>query len=172
MEEIFKPIPELNGKYECSNLGRVRRINKDYRCEKYKYLNQQYTREGYKYVHCTTNYKKLVHRIVGQLFIENPNNYPYINHKDLDKTNNKVDNLEWVTPKLNSIHASKNGMCGSLSYTIIDTETNIVYNSMAELSLKLGKNKKYVSQLVLRKKLDRRYEILELTHKKHNAKAH
>lgn len=172
MEEIFKPIPELNGKYECSNFGRVRRINKDYRCEKYKYLNQQNTKDGYKYVHCTLKYRKLVHRIVGELFIENINNYPCINHKYFNKTNNRVDNLEWVTHKLNSIHASKNSVLGSLSYTILDKETNEIYKSMTELSLKLGKYKAYVYELVKNGKLDKRYEILELTHKKHNAKAY
>lgn len=48
---------------------------------------------------------KTIHRLVAELYIDNPNNYPQINHKDEDRTNNKVDNLEWITPKDNTIYS-------------------------------------------------------------------
>lgn len=55
--------------------------------------------------------KKLyVHRIVAELFIPNPYNYKYINHKDGDKLNFHVDNLEWVNASMNIIHAFKSGL--------------------------------------------------------------
>ena len=49
-------------------------------------------------------YNRLVHRLVATTFIPNPNNLPEVNHKDLNKTNNSIDNLEWVTRSQNAKH--------------------------------------------------------------------
>jgi hypothetical protein len=168
MQEIFKPIQELNGKYECSNFGRIRRVNKDIRCSKYKYLKLQVNKYGYTYVHATRNYRKLVHRIVAQLFIENKNNYPYINHKDLDKKNNHVLNLEWVTPAMNSKHASLNGKLGSMRYLILDLYTGIYYESAKDLAFVVNKSKQVLSEEILKNNIDKRFEILQKKHIMHN----
>jgi len=136
--EKWKNIPELNGKYQCSNYGRVRRVNKDPRCQKYKYLKLQTNNQGYIYAHCTREYRKLVHRIVGKLFIKNMKNYPHINHKDSNPKNNNAKNLEWCTAKQNSQHANDKGRLGRLSWEVLDNETGIFYNSILELSEAVG----------------------------------
>ncbi len=78
----------------------------------------------------------LVHRLVASTFIENPDNHNVVNHKDENKLNNNVENLEWCTKKQNSVH--------SLGKKInqIDKKTNKIiktFNSMQEAYRELGK---------------------------------
>jgi hypothetical protein len=69
---------------------------------------------GYMFVGLSDGKKRTtfsVHRLVALLFIDNPHNYPEVNHIDFDKTNNKIENLEWVSHSDNSKHNfSKNIM--------------------------------------------------------------
>lgn len=68
---------------------------------------------GYKQVFVSVHnkrYMRYVHRLVAECFIPNPNNAPEINHKDGDKSNNTVDNLEWCTRSENAIHAIRTGL--------------------------------------------------------------
>lgn len=112
MEEIWKPIKGYEGIYQVSNLGRVRSLDrthilKDGRTQFRKgcMMAPFETKDGYKSVRLrttTTRQTCRIHRLVAQAFIANPNNYPYINHKDENKHNNSVDNLEWCTPKYNT----------------------------------------------------------------------
>lgn len=126
MEEIWKPVKGYEGYYEVSNLGRVRSIDRVVvdtvrNCErllKGKVLVQNDKENGYKTVvfckeHKTHN--KYVHRLVAEVFIPNPDNLPQINHKDEDKTNNRVDNLEWCTQLYNNLYGSR---MKNRSYTI------------------------------------------------------
>lgn len=62
------------------------------------------------YLHITLkDHSKNVHRLVAETFIDNPNNYPEVNHKDENKLNNRVDNLEWCTHNYNSTYGSRLG---------------------------------------------------------------
>ena len=98
--------------YKISTTGQV------YRDGKSKPLKHDNSHpRGYKRVSLSLNGKvtrKLVHRIVGEAFIPNPNNLPHINHIDNDPTNNEVSNLEWCTNSENMAHSHRQGRCSNL----------------------------------------------------------
>lgn len=102
MEE-WKNVIGYEGLYEVSNKGNVRNVrrNKLLRLQK----NQGYIRVGLSKNGIKTWLR--VHRLVAQAFLPNPDNLPQINHKDEDKTNNSVDNLEWCTAKYNNTYGTR-----------------------------------------------------------------
>lgn len=102
MEE-WKDIKGFEGLYMVSNLGRVKSLNYR-RTGKEKTLKARVTGDGYLLVGLHKNNKTkqyLVHRLVAQAFLENPDNLPEVNHKDEDKTNNCADNLEYCSRSYN-----------------------------------------------------------------------
>lgn len=103
-KEIWKDIEEYEGLYQISNFGNVKN-------KKNKKIKEATHYHGYKYVMLSKNKKqkkKYIHRLVAQAFIENPNNYKEVNHKDGNKENNYIDNLEWCTRSYNVLHSYKN----------------------------------------------------------------
>lgn len=106
MEEIWKPVIGYEGNYEISNLGRLKNI---YKCKK---ILKTYNSSGYKRVKLFKNKigtHILVHRLVAQAFIPNPENKPQVNHIDSNRSNNNVINLEWCTQRENYVHCIKMG---------------------------------------------------------------
>lgn len=129
--EIWKPVVGYEGLYEVSSYGRVRSLDratsyisrtqegKEYATThtyKGKLREQHDSQNGYKAITLRVDGKNRtcrVHRLVAEAFIPNPNNYPVVNHKDEDKTNNMIwvnedgsidynkSNLEWCTQKYN-----------------------------------------------------------------------
>jgi hypothetical protein len=94
--------------YQIDTLGNV------YSCKHNKTIKMkpQYVVAGYQYVSLCKNGERknrFIHRLVAEAFIANPNNKEQVNHLDGDKANNRRDNLEWVTPSENIIHAHKIG---------------------------------------------------------------
>lgn len=117
MDEIWKRIEEYPN-YEVSNLGRVR-TTKYYSNAQKKYydrilvLKQKTNRCGYNHVGLSNENgrkNKVIHRLVAKAFIPNPNNFLEVNHKDGNKQNNKVNNLEWCTRSYNVTHAYRLGL--------------------------------------------------------------
>lgn len=103
-KQYWKDIPGYEGKYQVSNTGKVRSLNYQGTKGKVVRLKLYNNNHGYMMIELNKNGKKKkysVHRLVALAFIPNPNNYPIINHKDENKTNNTVWNLEWCTPKYN-----------------------------------------------------------------------
>lgn len=104
-KEWWKMVPGYEGLYEVSNWGRVKglkygRILKPCK-DQDGYLSVQLCKEG--------KIKRLrVHRLVAMAFIPNPDNLPCVNHINEIKTDNRVENLEWVTNKENSNHGTRN----------------------------------------------------------------
>ena len=98
--------------YEISDLGNVRRKEGTF-YKKSKNLGLRKHSGGYLYFQITINNKSknlTYHRIIAQHFIPNPNNKPFVNHKDGDKLNNCLENLEWVTASENMRHAYDTGL--------------------------------------------------------------
>ncbi len=111
MEEIWKDIKDYEGLYQVSNLGRVKSVeriktippNKTY-TQKSFIMKPYYHYNGYPIITLSKNgirFKDVVHRIVAKHFIENPENYKYVCHKDDNPLNNKADNLYWGTQQDN-----------------------------------------------------------------------
>lgn len=118
MIEIWKDIKGYEGLYQVSNLGRLRTLQR-YNISKKKHekickiLKLGEHRQGYQTTMLSKDGKQkayLVHRLVAETFIRNEKSNPEVNHIDADKTNNCVSNLEWVTAKENSIHATRLGI--------------------------------------------------------------
>lgn len=118
MEEIWKDIENYEGLYQVSNLGRIRSVdrviknnNNIYHNLKGCILKQQYQNNGYLCVTLWKNNKKklcTVHRLVANAFVKNPFDLPCVNHKDENKTNNIVENLEFCTQRYNNNYGTKN----------------------------------------------------------------
>jgi hypothetical protein len=71
----------------------------------------------------------MLHRMLAECFIPNPNNYPQINHKDGNKLNNELSNLEWCTPSYNVQHAWDTGLATTAEKPVVCLDTGVVYKS-------------------------------------------
>lgn len=113
MQEIWKDISDYKGYYQVSNFGNVKSMERIVERKnngtgnlplKSRILSPTTYPKGYKKVTLRKNNISksfFIHRLVAEAFIPNPNNYPYVNHKDENPSNNHSDNLEWCTNEYN-----------------------------------------------------------------------
>ena len=147
-EEVWKDIPNFEGRYMVSNLGRIKSLKYGHH-DKEQILLQGNDRE-YKRVCLYPKSGKRkwyrVHRLVAESFIPNPNNYKEINHKDENPSNNCVDNLEWCDRSYNINYGNRNkkvALKKNKSILQFDRNNNFIkqYNSITEVEKKINFNR-------------------------------
>ena len=152
--EVWKDIVGYEGLYKVSDKGNIYSVERissqGNKCGGFT-IKPTTTRGGYLQVQLYKNgirEHKYVHRIVAEAFIPNPNNYPEINHKDEDKTNNYMGNLEWCTRKYNvnfgtAIERAAQTQSKKVRAVNVETGEVLAFNSAEEAG-----NKGYSSGVV------------------------
>lgn len=141
MIEIWKPVAGFEN-FEVSSLGRVRNVAlgiiKLQRPDTKGYMMVDLKESGQKRI-------RYVHRLVGEAFIENPAHHPQINHKDENKANNHVNNLEWCTVAYNNTYNGRAKRVGKHHQNnhpkrkkVICTCTGMIFSSVREAARKTG----------------------------------
>jgi hypothetical protein len=143
--EQWKPIAECNGEYSISNYGQV----KSHKFGKEKIMTPTLQGKGYLKIEVWVNKKRKmhkIHRLVAKAFIENTENKPEVNHKDCNKSNNHIQNLEWATGKENMKHALDMGVLElrrlavikANSKPVVDIKTGKKYDSLKLACIDIG----------------------------------
>lgn len=153
--EIWRDIEKYEGLYQVSNQGRVKSL----KFGKEKILKSGKDKDGYLKVDlCKDGKKKTcqVHRLVAQAFIDNPSNLEQVNHKDEDKTNNNVSNLEWCSAKYNMNYGTHNervakALSKQVNQYSLDDKLIATYPSTMEVERQLGYSNKNISKCCLGK---------------------
>lgn len=165
MSEIWKDIKRYEGLYQVSNIGKIKRIGKNERIKK-TFIDKN----GYERVELSklgVNKKYSVHRLVAEAFINNCFNKKEINHKNGIKTDNRVENLEWVTRSENELHAYRTKLAQNsikqreavslwckknktkpIVQLTLDNKFVKIWNSAIEVQKQLNINRKNISQCI------------------------
>lgn len=133
----MRDIKNYEGIYAITSCGKV------YSYRTKKFLKAAKDKDGYLCVILSVNGKRkkyTIHRLVATTYIPNPDALPTVNHKDEDKTNNSINNLEWLSHRDNVIY--------SQGKKVLCIETEAVYNSIADVATLLNISIQAVSQSI------------------------
>ena len=163
MQEIWKDIEGFENLYQVSNLGRVKSLSHiveksdgSIQTYKEKVLHLGSMTSGYNFAGLTKNKickNYSVHRLVAKTFIPNPNNYKDVNHKDGNKKNNRIDNLEWCSRSYNLKHALDIGLvknqCKICRRVIVKHDEKIVtFETMKDCAAYFGFKKGWLNNRI------------------------
>lgn len=127
MKEEWKDVVGYEGLYQVSNKGNVRNAygkTRKAKIDRYGYETINLSKDGLKKWYA-------VHRLVAMAFVENPNNYPSVNHIDENKTNNDYRNLEWCTVEYNNKYGERGAhISKTLTKTVKCVETGVIYTAI------------------------------------------
>ena len=146
--EEWAPIPEFDGMFEASDMGRIKNTWTG------KVLKQGTNSKGYKTISINVlgqKYTREVHRLVAAAFIEGDHTGMDVHHKDANKTNNRLSNLEYCTRKKNIEYAIRDGVMkpngfGNKPIKVRCIENGKIYNSLNECSRELNIDQSCISQ--------------------------
>lgn len=172
-EEIWADVVGAEGHYIVSNMGLIKSVDRyvdtpnntgttKRKFQKGGVMKPFLAGNGYLRIHLrnSSSGKKFpVHRLVAQAFISNPNNLPFINHKNGVKTDNRACNIEWCDASYNSKHALMTGLMsmdhldrtGKLPYNakiILDTSTGIYYESETAAAKARNMNRQNLNEML------------------------
>jgi uncharacterized protein YerC len=143
-QEIWKDIVGYEGLYQVSNLGNVKSFNKN------KLMKIGFHQDGYNRLWLSKENKSkgfLLHRLIAIHFIPNPNNLPEVNHKDANKLNNSIGNLEWCSHSENMAHANAMGLISTTEMIKTLKKYNSVDRDRATELINSGKSFREVERI-------------------------
>ncbi|MBP5311893.1 MAG: HNH endonuclease [Clostridia bacterium] len=145
--EFWKDIPGFENLYQISSNGRVKSFRKSSKLHRVNehILKPYLSNNGYYQVTLYSGtYKKklLIHRLVADAFLPNPEHLPQVNHKDENRLNNNVDNLEWCTPAYNNSY-------GTAIHRAIDTKSKpVIQLTLERVPLAIYRSAKTAAELL------------------------
>lgn len=168
-QEEWRDIKGFEGLYQVSSMGNVKSLERQVRANtcgirtlREKILSDCMNKSGYNLVVLCKNGKrinKMIHRLVAEAFIPNPNNGSEVNHKDENKSNNCVSNLEWCDRIYNANYGTGVERCAKKKWKPIEMMDNAhnvlkLFNSALEAERETGINRKNISSVCLGKRKD------------------
>ena len=161
-DEVWKDVVGYEGLYRISSHGTVCRL---YKNGKVNFMTPRILNGYWRVKLCNGNTQKeyFLHRLIAQAFIPNPENKPEINHINGIKTDNRIENLEWVTRSENAIHATKTGLLKYSEYRynrardvnskpVMCVETRKIYASCTEAGKDIKTDAAHIGECISEKR--------------------